>query len=111
MPNAMFFNWEREGVQTGLAIHAATGNDIARLGARASAGCVHLSPENAATLYRLVQGQYRGAMPRFATTGGTMSNTGALSHDKAGGVRLTDGYRVLIDIENYSGADTLAALN
>ena len=111
MPNAMFFNWEREGVQTGLAIHSATGNDIARLGARASAGCVHLSPENAATLYRLVQGQYRGAMPRFATTGGTMSNSGALSHGKDGAVRMTDGYRVLIDIENFGGENTLAALN
>ena len=32
MPNAMFFNWEREGVQTGLAIHAATGDDIAQAG-------------------------------------------------------------------------------
>ena len=61
MPNAMFFNWEREGVQTGLAIHAASGDDIARLGSRASAGCVHLSPENAATLFELIKADYRGA--------------------------------------------------
>ena len=113
MPNAMFFNWEREGVQTGLAIHAASGDDVAKLGSRASAGCVHLSPENAATLYRLVRDQYRGAMPRFATNRATdtMSNTGALMHDRAGAVRMTDGYRVLIDIENYGGGDALADLN
>jgi lipoprotein-anchoring transpeptidase ErfK/SrfK len=113
MPDAMFFNWEREGVQTGLAIHSATGADIARLGSRASAGCVHLSPENAATLFRLVKQDYRGQMPRFAVNRATdtMSNTGALLRDKDGQLRMTDGYRVLIDIENYSGADTLAALN
>lgn len=111
MPNAMFFNWERAGVQTGLAIHAATGDDIARLGSRASAGCVHLSPENATTLYRLVRDQYRGAMPRFATHNDTMSNTGALMHGKDGQLRMVDGYRVLIDIENFSGGDTLAELS
>ena len=44
MPYAMFFNWENQGDQTGLAIHAATGDDIAKLGSRASAGCVHISP-------------------------------------------------------------------
>lgn len=113
MPNAMFFNWEREGVQTGLAIHSATGDDIAKLGQRASAGCVHLSPENAATLYRLVRDQYRGAMPRFAVNRATdtMSNTGALMHDRTGAVKMTDGYRVLVDIENFGGSETLAELN
>ena len=91
---------------------AATGDDVARLGSRASAGCVHLSPENAATLYKLVREQYRGAMPRFAynSATSTMSNTGALSHDKTGAVRMTDGFRVLIDIENFGGGDTLAEL-
>ena len=57
MPYAMFFNWENHGDQTGLAIHAATGDDIAKLGSRASAGCVHLSPEHARTLYNLIQGR------------------------------------------------------
>ncbi len=112
MPDAMFFNWEREGVQTGLAIHSATGDDVAKLGQRASAGCVHLSPENAATLYRLVRDHYQGPTPRFAYNRATqtMSNTGALAHDKAGNLRMADGYRVLIDIENYGGGDTLAEL-
>ncbi len=105
MPNAMFFNWQRDGVQTGLAIHAATGGDIARLGVRASAGCVHLSPENARTLFELVKGQYRGQVPRFAIDASdTMSSKGKFSRRPDGSLRMADGYRVLVDIENYSGA-------
>ena len=106
MPNAMFFNWEREGLQTGLAIHAATGDDIARLGARASAGCVHLSPENARTLFALVKSEYRGQVPRFSIDASeTMSSKGKFSHRADGSLRMADGYRVLIDIQDYSGAD------
>src|SRR6185312_930770 len=66
MPNAMFFNWQRRGMMTGLAIHAATGKDIAKLGSRASAGCVHLAPEHAQQLYRLVRDKYQGRVPRFS---------------------------------------------
>jgi lipoprotein-anchoring transpeptidase ErfK/SrfK len=106
MPHAMFFNWQREGIQTGLAIHAATGDDIARLGARASAGCVHLSPENARTLFDLVKSEYRGQVPRFSINADeTMSSKGKFSHRADGSLRLAEGYRVLIDIEDYNGAD------
>ncbi|MBV9549271.1 MAG: L,D-transpeptidase family protein [Alphaproteobacteria bacterium] len=106
MPNAMFFNWQREGLQTGLAIHAATGDDVAKLGARASAGCVHLSPENARTLFNLVKAEYRGQVPRFAIDGNdTMSTKGKFSRRPDGSLRMAEGYRVLIDIENYSGAE------
>ena len=66
MPYAMFFSWEHQGEQTGVAIHAATGNDIDRLGSRASAGCIHLSPEHARELYNLIHADYRGPVPRFA---------------------------------------------
>lgn len=112
MPHAMFFNWERRGLQTGLAIHSATGGDIARLGNRASAGCVHLSPENAATLYRLIQDRYRGRIPRVATNAQTqtMSNRGDFVHGRDGALKMTDGYRVLVDIEDYGGATRLAGL-
>jgi len=106
MPHAMFFNWRRDGLQTGLAIHAATGDDVARLGARASAGCVHLSPENARTLFELVKRDYRGAVPRFAVDGNdTMSNKGKFARKADGGLKMAEGYRVLIDIENYGGVD------
>jgi lipoprotein-anchoring transpeptidase ErfK/SrfK len=111
MPWAMFFNWERQGMKTGLAIHSATGDDIARLGSRASAGCVHLAPENAETLYRLIRTGYRGRAPRFAYTADTqtMSNRGGFAHSRDGSLKMADGYRVLIDIDDYAGRDVVAS--
>ena len=99
MPYAMFFNWEKHGDQTGLAIHAAVGDDIAKLGSRASAGCVHLSPDNARLLYHLIRSDYEArcrASPMIAATH-TMSNQGALMRDAArqagDGRRLQGAYR------------------
>lgn len=111
MPFAMFFNWIKNGDQTGLAIHSATGGDVALLGQRASAGCIRLSPANAATLFGLVRSQYRGLAPRFAMDRrtGTMSNDGILMHDVSGHVRLAEGYKVLIFIENYGGDENVVA--
>ena len=112
MPFAMFFNWEHEGLETGLAIHAATGGDIAKLGDRASAGCVHISPEHAELLYNLIRADYRGQVPRFAydARSQTMSNRGVLAHDTHGNLKMASGYRVLIDIEDLSGGNVVAAL-
>jgi hypothetical protein len=113
MPYAMFFNWQREGLQTGLAIHAASGADIARLGERASAGCVHLSPQNARTLFNLIQDEYRGVVPRFAVDDNdTMSNKGRFAHNPDGSLKTAAGFKVLIDIEDYGGqsGDKVAAL-
>jgi hypothetical protein len=109
MPYAMFFNWQRDGVQTGLAIHAAGGDDIARLGQRASAGCVHLAPQNARILFDLVKSEYRGQVPRFAIDADdTMSAKGKFSRRSDGSLRMAEGYRVLVDIENYGGEDAVA---
>lgn len=111
MPWAMFFNWERQGVQTGLAIHSATGGDIAKLGRRASAGCVHLAPDHAAELYRLIRdGDYRGQVPRFAYNEETqtMSNSGGFAHRRDGSLKTAEGYRVLVDIDDYAGKDVIA---
>jgi lipoprotein-anchoring transpeptidase ErfK/SrfK len=112
MPHAMFFNWERRGVETGLAIHAATDDDIAKLGSRASAGCVHLAPENATLLYHLVR-DHEGRVPRFSYNADTetMSNSGNFMHDRKGRLKMTDGYKVLVVIDDYSGDDRLAGLN
>jgi hypothetical protein len=112
MPDAMFFNWEREGLETGLAIHAASGDDVNRLGSRASAGCVHLAPENAAILFDLIRNHYRGAVPRFAYNEKTqtMSNQGAFMHTRSGALKMADGYRVLVRIEDYGGDDVVAAM-
>jgi len=111
MPWSMFFNWERQGMRTGLAIHSAVGGDIQKLGSRASAGCVHLAPENAQTLYHLIRGGYRGAVPRFAYNDATqtMSNKGGFAHRRDGGLKMAEGYRVLIDIEDYAGREVVAA--
>jgi hypothetical protein len=111
MPNAMFFSWEQEGVRSGLAIHAATGRDIGRLGIRASPGSVRLAPENAAILFDLIRGHYRGQVPRFAfdQDSRTMSNRGRFMHDPAGGLSMADGYRVLIRVENYGGSYGIGA--
>jgi hypothetical protein len=111
MPDAMFFNWEQDGVRTGLAIHAATGRDIDRLGSRASPGSVRLAPRNAAILFDLIRGRYRGRAPRFAfdEDSQTMSNRGRFMHDSAGGPIMADGYRVLIRVENYGGSYGIGA--
>ena len=112
MPHAMFFNWERRGVETGLAVHAATGEDIAKLGSRASAGCIHLAPENAALLYHMVRG-HEGRVPRFAYNADTetMSNNGNFMHDRKGRLRMAEGYRTLVVIDDYSGDNRLAGLD
>ena len=112
MPFAMFFDWVKSGTPTGLAIHAATGSDIAALGKRASAGCIRLSPQNAETLFTLVRTQYRGLTPRFATDHrtGTMSNDGTVLRDANGRAEMTQGYRVLVVIENYGGENLVAAM-
>lgn len=111
MPDAMFFNWERDGLQTGLAIHAATGTDIPKLGTRASAGCVHLAPKNAAILFNLIRTHYRGTMPRLAFDDETqtMSNRGEFMHDQYGNLKMTNGYRVLVRIDDYGGGDDAVA--
>ena len=113
MPYAMFFNWERRGVETGLAIHAATGKDVDRLGKRASAGCVHLAPEHAALLYHMILHGYAGKVPRFAYNPATdtMSNSGNFAHDPKGGLKMIKGYKVLVIIDDYTGDDRLAELD
>ncbi|HEY2835347.1 MAG TPA: L,D-transpeptidase [Rhizomicrobium sp.] len=112
MPFAMFFDWVRHGAKTGVAVHAATGAGIAKLGERTSAGCIHLSPKHAALLFKLIRSDYRGQVPRFAydAESRTSSNKGELMRDEAGRPVMMDGYRVLIDVEDYSGADILAVV-
>jgi hypothetical protein len=112
MPNAMFFNWEHRGYQTGLAIHGATPLEVRQLGTRASAGCIRIAPENAALLFNLIRAQYKGLTPRFAYNRrtATMSNQGVMMHDAAGNLQMADGYKVLVFVENYGGENVVAAL-
>ena len=80
MPYAMFFNWERRACRRAWPSMPPPATTSAKLGSRASAGCVHLAPENARCLFNLIRSQYRGPVPRFAydQDGQTMSNQGAL---------------------------------
>jgi hypothetical protein len=112
MPYAMFFNWEIHGNQTGLAIHSAVGDDIAKLGSRASAGCVHISPAHAELLFNMIRSDYAGKAPRFAydRASQTMSNKGDMMRDAHGDLVMAQGYRVLVDIEDFSGADAIVTL-
>jgi len=112
MPYAMFFNWVHDGFQTGLAIHGASGEDIGLLGQRASAGCIRLAPQNAQVLFELIQKNYKGLMPKFAydKKTATMSNDGVIVHNADGHVELTEGYKVLVLIENFDGRNVVAAL-
>ncbi len=112
MPYAMFFNWVHNGSKTGLAIHGATGADIALLGSRASAGCVRLAPQNAQLLFNLIRNRYKGDVPRFDfdKRTATMANNGLLLHDANGHLEYTHGYRVLVFIENFGGENVVAAL-
>jgi lipoprotein-anchoring transpeptidase ErfK/SrfK len=112
MPYAMFFNWEHDGLQTGLAIHSATGDDIPLLGKRASAGCVRLAPQNAQILFRMIHKNYSGLAPRFAydRRTATMHNDGLLMHDAEGNLKYAEGYKVLVVIENNGGDNIVAAL-
>jgi len=112
MPHAMFFNWEHDGLQTGLAIHGAVGIEVGQLGSRASAGCIRIAPENAALLFNLIRTDYRGLAPRFAydRSTATMSNDGLMMHDAGGNLQMADGYKVLVFVENYGGENVVAAL-
>ena len=112
MPHAMFFSWEHDGLQTGIAIHGAVGDDVDTLGTRSSAGCIRIHPQNAALLFNLIKRNYRGLAPLFAydRRTATMSNAGILMHDKAGNLKFAEGYKVLVLIENNGGDDVVAAL-
>lgn len=112
MPHAMFFNWEHDGLQTGLAIHGAVGIEVGQLGSRASAGCIRIAPENAALLFNLIRADYKGLAPRFAydRRTATMSNDGLMMHDAGGNLQLAQGYKVLVFVEDYGGENVVAAL-
>jgi hypothetical protein len=40
-----------------------------------------------------------------------MSNSGNFMHDRKGRLKMTEGYRVLVVIDDYSGDDRLAGLD
>ncbi len=114
MPNSMFFDWMVGGYRTGLAIHGVSDpEEVAALGERYSAGCVHLSPETAEDLFEMIRKEYRGSVPQFVydKRAKTIGNDGKLARSGDGKLNMADGYRVLVVIENYGGQSAMTQLN
>ena len=87
MPTPCSSTGSAEGLQTGLFPFMPPAATTLPTGQAAPTGCVHLSPENAATLYKLIQARtgYRGQVPRFAYNAATqtMSNHGRFMRNAA----------------------------
>jgi hypothetical protein len=104
MPYAMFFDMRTKGYPTGLAIHAAaSASKIARLGRRDSGGCVRLSPKNAKELFYKIRNTKAGMVPVFAENRGSTDRWGKAARDQNGNIRLTEGYKALLMIEDFDG--------
>jgi len=106
MPWSMFFNYRVGDHMAGIALHAAIGRrEDADLGHRASGGCVRLPLEKADSLYHRFQAEERGMVPVLAFDAGrnTSSVSGDIAQDGAGNDLISDGYRVLVVIDDDPG--------
>jgi hypothetical protein len=108
MPWAMFLNYTINDRPTGVALHSAIGH-VADLGHRASGGCVRMPPEKAEELFERIQSTEAGRVPVFAMDGSTTDKTGRIAADENGAPMFTQGYRVLLIIEDYPGAPVVVA--
>ena len=113
MPNAMFFNWDKNGARTGIAIHGVTdASSVAALGHRASAGCIQLSLDASRVLMDLVRDDFEGDVPVFAHDKKThaTTTTGEFARDAKGQVAMTHGYRALVIVEDLENGPVTSQL-
>ncbi|MEJ1969043.1 MAG: L,D-transpeptidase [Rhizomicrobium sp.] len=112
MPYAMFLDATIRGRQTGVALHSSGYRHAALLGSRASGGCVRLPPEKAAELFERFHAEEQGRVPVFAYDAAhrRTNGDGLIERDASGQPILTDGYRVLLFIEDYPGGPALVAV-
>ena len=105
MPHAMFLNYSYRTQMSGVALHAATGHLVDRLGSRASGGCVRLPPDRAAALFARIKREERGPVPvlAFDKARGTTNVRGQIARDARGEPLLAPGFRVLLVISDASG--------
>lgn len=104
MPWAMFLKYRIHGHMTGIAVHSGVGH-VAELGHRASGGCIRLPPRAARLLFRRIQREEYGSVPVFAFDAArdTTNIDGLVLRDDSGAPVLTQGYRVLLLVQNYPG--------
>ena len=113
MPNAMFFNWDKSGVRTGIAIHGVTdAASIAALGHRASAGCIQLSLDDSRMLMDLVRDDFEGNVPVFARDKKSHATitTGEFARDAKGQIVMAHGYRALVIVEDLESGPVTSQL-
>ena len=111
MPWAMFLNYTIHNRLTGVALHSGVGH-VPLLGQRASGGCVRMPPEKAEEYFHRFQASEHGEVPVFAfdSANGTTRTDGMLQRDMAGNPVLTEGYRVLLIIQDYPGGPATVAV-
>jgi lipoprotein-anchoring transpeptidase ErfK/SrfK len=109
MPWAMFLNYTIHGHLAGIALHSGVGH-VAFLGQRASGGCVRMPPEKAEYYFKKFRAEEYGQVPVFAFDGDTTAKDGRLVRDAAGNPEMTEGYRVLLIIQDYPGGPALVAM-
>lgn len=109
MHHAMFYDLMNNGRVSGLAIHAAAGQDkIKRLGKRDSAGCIRLSPKNAKELFYKIRNTTQGRVPVLEVNErGSTDRWGRIQHDEAGTMMMQDGYRAVLFVENFDGREEI----
>jgi lipoprotein-anchoring transpeptidase ErfK/SrfK len=109
MPWAMFLNFTIHGHPAGIALHSGIGH-VADLGHRASGGCVRMPPEKAEEYFKKFKAEEFGEVPVFAFDGDTTGTDGKLVRDTTGKPEMTEGYKVLLIIQNYPGGPVTVAM-
>lgn len=105
MPHAMFLDYSFRTRMSGVALHAATGHLVSRLGTRASGGCVRLPPDLASWLFTRIKREERGQVPvlAFDDARGTTNVRGIIAKGADGEPLLAPGFRALVVISDFSG--------
>jgi lipoprotein-anchoring transpeptidase ErfK/SrfK len=109
MPWAMFLNYTVDGHLAGVALHSGIHHE-ALLGQRASGGCVRMPPEKAEYYFNKFKAEEFGQVPIFALDGDTTAKDGRLVRDIRGNPLMTEGYKVLLIIQDYPGGPAFVAM-
>jgi lipoprotein-anchoring transpeptidase ErfK/SrfK len=109
MPWAMFLNYTIHGHMAGIALHSGIGH-VAFLGQRASGGCIRMPPEKAEYYFKKFRAGEYGQVPVFALDGDTTDKDGRLVRDMTGNPQMTEGYKVLLIVQDYPGGPALVAV-